>query len=80
MNQYIESKPSGYPGKYSEPTKQLDTGETLKLCKKCRCCYSPDGNFCEVSYVSNGNKIYALDRSIPQIFNGFSFPKINDHL
>ncbi len=79
MYKLVEYKTTSYPGKHnnSKPVIECNiTGETLIVCKKCKCCYSPGGQFCEVSYVSNGNKLFSLDRSIPQMVNGFLFPAI----
>ncbi len=81
-NKLFEYKSTAYPGKYNDaiPVIQSNkTGDTFNVCKKCKCCYSPGGQFCEVSYVANGNKLFTYNMSVPHMFNGHFFSsKLNN--
>lgn len=37
-----------FPGMFTEPSTRDENGKRYHLCKKCGCCYSPDGLFCAV--------------------------------
>lgn len=50
-----------YPNKFTEPfIIGEDDGQRYYLCKRCKCCYSPDGLCCAVSMYKSIYERYAI--------------------